>query len=110
MLLTSPIPNVPIYWEQVKRSSMMCYDTHWSAILEREPVQYSMSELHDISNGGSKPQSAALVKKTADSGVVDMLEQEKRHGLTISSEPALPAVSPRPVSGPLTLRPDRKRT
>src|SRR5579862_6559567 len=64
-----------------------------------------MSELHDISNDGSKPQSAALVKKTADSGVVDMLEQEKRHGLAISSEPALPAVNPRPVSGPLTLRP-----
>ncbi len=64
-----------------------------------------MSELHDISNDGSKPQSAGLVKKTANSGVVDMLEQEKQRDVAISSEPTLPAVSPRPVSGPLTLHP-----
>ena len=64
-----------------------------------------MSELHDISNDGSKPQSAGLVKKTADSRVVDMMEQEKQRDVAISSEPTLPAVSPRPVSGPLTLHP-----
>ena len=64
-----------------------------------------MSELDDTSNGGSKPQSTALVKKIADPGAVDMLEQEKQHDLATNSEPMLPGVSSRPVSGPLTLRP-----
>jgi len=64
-----------------------------------------MSESHDISNDGPKTQPAALVKKSADSGVVDMLVHNQQHDLAISSEPRLPALSPRPVSGPLTLHP-----
>ena len=64
-----------------------------------------MDEMNDILNGELKPQSPSLVKKSVDPGEIDILDEEGGDGLAVSSEPALPALVPPPVSGPLTLRP-----